>query len=351
MKISKKIDSLQNSSSVSIPFVASKKCLSPKVTIITTTYNREKMVPRAIESVLSQTFTNFQYLIVNNGCTDDTQAVLEHYAKLDSRIQLFHMQKNNIIYPDLLENEGTRKLLEFSIYETGVPYFTGVDDDDYIESDMLETLIKLIEEYDADIATVGSKWVFPDGLQKDKFVFDGIFVYDRLQAMKELLKREKINNAAGGKLYKTQICNVELSDSGRRSTRDIYREYRRFNNVHRIVVSGQPKYYFYRHDSNVSGLNTTDQITPQKMHQHLEANRERTLWLSNEMPEISDFVHYCELSFMISLYQRIYALQVSSCYAIAEEMLKVLQENRPVLHTYPWYTEQEKAFLKQHHLL
>ena len=46
MQISKKIDSLQNSSSVSIPFVSSEKFLSPKVTVVTTTYNREKMVPR-----------------------------------------------------------------------------------------------------------------------------------------------------------------------------------------------------------------------------------------------------------------------------------------------------------------
>lgn len=87
------------------------------------------------------------------------------------------------------------------------------------------------------------------------------------------------------------------------------------------------------------------------MRQHLNGNRDRTLWLSQEMPEISDFVHYCEFSFMISLYQRIYALQVSSCYAIAEEMMKALQDNRQVLHTYPWYTEQEKRFLKQYHLV
>lgn len=54
-----------------------------KVTVLTTTYNREKMVPRAIASVLSQTFSDFQYLIVNNGCTENTQTVREHYAKLD----------------------------------------------------------------------------------------------------------------------------------------------------------------------------------------------------------------------------------------------------------------------------
>ena len=321
----------------------------PKVTVVTTTYNREKLVTRAIESVLSQTFSDFQYLIVNNGCTDGTQAVLKQYAEQDSRIQLFCMQKNNIIYPDLLENEDTRKAIEHAIHETGVPYFTGVDDDDYIVPDTLETLVGLLESYQADIATVGSRWFYPDGREQDKFVFPGVFVYDRVQAMTELLKREKFNNASGGKLYRQEICNFRMH--GQQAKRDIYREYRRINRIHKMVVSGEPKYYFYRHDSNMSGLNTAEQITPEKMHQHLDGNHDRTIWLSREMPEISDFVHYCELSFMISLYQRIYALQVSSCYAIAEEMLKVLQENRQILHTYPWYTEQEKTFLKRNRLL
>lgn len=321
----------------------------PKVTVVTTTYNREELVTRAIESVLSQTFSDFQYLVVNNGCTDGTQAVLKQYAEQDSRIQLFYMQKNNIIYPDLLENENTLNAVEHAIHEAGVPYYMSVDDDDYIIPDTLEKLVGLLESYQADIATVGSRWFYPDGREQDKFVFSGVFVYDRVQAMTELLKREKFNNASGGKLYRQEICNFRMH--GEQAKRDIYREYRRINRIHKMVVSGEPKYYFYRHNSNMSGLNTAEQITPQKMRQHLNANYDRTIWLSHEMPEISGFVHYCELSFMISLYQRIYALQVSSCYAIAEEMLKVLQENRQVLHTYPWYTEQEKTFLKRNHLL
>lgn len=79
----------------------------PKVSIVTTTYNREKLVSRAIDSVLSQTFTDFQYVILNNGCTDRTQDILERYAKQDSRIKLFHMKKNFILQPNLSENEAT----------------------------------------------------------------------------------------------------------------------------------------------------------------------------------------------------------------------------------------------------
>lgn len=233
----------------------------PKVSIVTTTYNREKLVSRAIDSVLSQTFTDFQYVILNNGCTDRTQDILERYAKQDSRIKLFHMKKNCILQPNLSENEATYQQFEHAMYGIA-PYFMGVDDDDYIVPDTLETLVGLLESYQADIATVGSRWFYPDGREQDKFVFSGVFVYDRVQAMQELLKREKINNASGGKLYRQEICRFRLY--GEKVKRDIYREYRRINRINKMVASGEPKYYFYRHDSNMSGLNTAEQITPKK---------------------------------------------------------------------------------------
>lgn len=320
-----------------------------KVTVLTLTYNREHLLPRAIEHVLSQTFTDFTYLIVDNASTDSTREIIANYQKQDSRIQTIRMPKNLILYPDFEDNIPFWEQVAQTLYQPADEYHFQLDDDDYMEKDTLETLVRLIEDYKADIATVGSQWVYPDGSRIDKFVFDGLYTFDRVQAVTELLKREKFNNAAGGKLYRKSVCDLHLS--GRRLTSDIYREYRRLCRVSKMVVTGEPKYYFYRHDKNQSGLNTAAEITPQKMTKYLTSNRERTEFLQQEMPELSGYVHYCELSFMISLYQRIYRLQVTSCYAIADEMLKTLQACRPLLPQYPWFTDSERRFLREMHLL
>ncbi len=320
-----------------------------KVTILTQTYNREHLLPRAIEHVLSQTFTDFTYLIVDNASTDSTREIIADYQKQDSRIQTIRMLKNSILYPDFEGNVPLWNQVEQMLYQPADEYHFQLDDDDYMEKDTLETLVRLIEDYQADIATVGSQWVYPDGSRKDKFVFDGLYTFDRVQAVTELLKREKFNNAAGGKLYRKSVCDIRLS--GKKLTSDVYREYRRLCRVRKMVVTGEPKYYFYRHDKNQSGLNTAAEITPQKMTKYLTSNRERTEFLQQEMPELSGYVHYCELSFMISLYQRIYRLQVTSCYAIADEMLKTLQACRPLLPQYPWFTDSERRFLREMHLL
>ena len=320
-----------------------------KVTILTLTYNREHLLPRAIEHVLSQTFTDFTYLIVDNASTDNTHQIIENYRKQDRRIQTIRMPQNFVLYPNFEGNIPIWTQVEKILYQPAEEYHFQLDDDDYMEKDTLETLVRLMEDYQADVSVVGSQWIYPDGSRKDKFVFDGLYLFDRVQAVTELLKREKFNNAAGGKLYRKSVCDIRLS--GKKLTSDIYREYRRLCRINKMVVTGEPKYYFYRHDKNQSGLNTASEITPQKMRKYLTSNRERTQFLQKEMPELSGYVHYCELSFMISLYQRIYRLQVTSCYAIADEMLKNLQACRLLLPQYPWFTDSERRFLSEMHLL
>jgi hypothetical protein len=113
-----------------------------------------------------------------------------------------------------------------------------------------------------------------------------------------------------------------------------------------MVVTGEPLFYFYRHDKNQSGLETADQITPEKMLEHLEANTMRTEWLTENMPEIKDFVFYCELSFMISLYERVYRLNVESCFAITQEMKETLLRHDAFLLECGFCTQLEQEILK-----
>src|SRR5690606_1176147 len=63
----------------------------PLVSVITPTYNRADFIGEAVESVLAQTYPNFELVIIDDGSTDNTRDILEPYLK-DSRIRLFHQQ-------------------------------------------------------------------------------------------------------------------------------------------------------------------------------------------------------------------------------------------------------------------
>jgi glycosyltransferase involved in cell wall biosynthesis len=135
----------------------------PEITIVTYTFNRPNLLPRTIKSVLSQTHKDFEYIIINNGSSDsDTPKLLEQYRTLDKRIEIISRPVNDVSTKNftdlqtLLKNRQTIFLMQ-------------VDDDDYMEPETVELLYKLITENDADIATVGSVWTYPDGSSKNKF--------------------------------------------------------------------------------------------------------------------------------------------------------------------------------------
>lgn len=313
-----------------------------KITVVTITYNRPELLPRTIECVLGQSFSDFEYIIVNNGSTDkQTSSIIDQYTKLDDRISSYSYQKNLMITD---ESWFSQILHKGNLGDPECHYCFTIDDDDFMEKDTLQILYKMAIDTGSDIVGVGSKYVQIDGTMNDKFVFDGIYTFDRLDGMMELLKRRYFNSSRGGKLYHKKVLDFEIVPGVR--NRDIYREYRVMNNINHITVSGEPQYYFYRHEANLSGLDRAGNITHSKMQEHLQANAIRTEWLKYHMPEIKEFAHYCEASFMISLWHRIYSLKVQECYDIAENMRKWLQSNLICLKQYHWYTNIELEILK-----
>lgn len=315
----------------------------PEITVVTITHNRPVLLGRTIESVLNQTFTDFEYIIINNGSTDNqTASIIDTYIKRDSRIFSYAYQ-NNIMYTD--QSWFAKQLHQGRMGSSDCEYFFIIDDDDFMDEDTLETLCCMAKTCQSDIVGIGSQFVYPDGSKKDKYTFNETYTFNRVDGMCELLKRRYFNSARGGKLYRKDILQFDVVPGVR--NRDIYREYRVMNNIDSITVCGKPKYYFYRHDSNLSGLDTAITITPEKIREHLFANRIRTEWLSERMPEIKEFVHYCEVSFMISLWDRIHNLEVVSCYPVAKEMRRNLKKNQKILSNSAYLTEKEREVIAQ----
>src|SRR5438445_8424635 len=107
----------------------------PKVTIGLPVYNGEKFLRRRIDSVLSQSFKNFEFIISDNASSDSTQAICEEYAKKDSRIRYIRQEKNS----------GPNWNFNFVIKEAKSEYFAWVAADDVILPEFLEMNIRVLE--------------------------------------------------------------------------------------------------------------------------------------------------------------------------------------------------------------
>lgn len=263
------------------------------ISVIMLTYNREKFVSRAIESVLAQTHPDFEFIVVDNGSTDRSGKIADEYAVKNPRIRVIHRERGNI-------GAGRNTGLDAARGE----YITFIDDDDYLEPDYLYSLYLLAAEHNADIAVCGS-WREIDGVRQPKYVFDGVFDYSGEDAVCEMLKREKFNSANPTKLISSQIFErVRYSESGKYD--DIRTVYRLFANAEKVTVSGVPLYTFVRHERNNSaGTTQGEAVPPGQIEEYLSAFRERTQWLTERFPDKADFWLYTELSYALSMYDKI----------------------------------------------
>jgi len=95
----------------------------PKVSIILPTYNRVDLLKRAVRNVFAQSFSDYEFIVINDASTDGTRAYLDELARRDPRVRPVHNERNN--YPDISKNlnEGLR------LARGG--YIARLDDDDY----------------------------------------------------------------------------------------------------------------------------------------------------------------------------------------------------------------------------
>ena len=110
-----------------------------KVSVVVPVYNVEKYIEKSIESILNQTFEEFELIIVDDGSTDSSGKLAEKYAS-DKRVSVYHK-----------ENGGLADARNYGIAKATGEYICFIDSDDWIESDYLEHMYKLAIDNAADV--------------------------------------------------------------------------------------------------------------------------------------------------------------------------------------------------------
>ena len=115
--------------------------MSPKISIIIPSYNEEKNISRCLDSILSQTFSDFEVLCVDDGSNDNTFDIIKEYSKKDNRI-----------IPMKNPEKGVSSARNFGINNANGNYIGFVDSDDFIQPQMYEFLYRAIIENKCDFS-------------------------------------------------------------------------------------------------------------------------------------------------------------------------------------------------------
>ena len=113
---------------------------SPKISIIVPVYKAEKYLHRCVDSILAQTFSDFEVLLIDDGSPDNSGKICDEYAKQDVRVKVIHK-----------ENGGVSSARQYGLDNAQGEYTIHADPDDWVESNMLEDLCNKAIEDDADM--------------------------------------------------------------------------------------------------------------------------------------------------------------------------------------------------------
>lgn len=114
------------------------------VGIIVPIYKVEKYIHRCVDSILMQTFDDFELILVDDGSPDNCGAICDEYAKKDNRIHVIHKENGGL-------SDARNAGIDYVINKSDSQWITFIDSDDWVAPDYLEQLLKLCEKYNAEI--------------------------------------------------------------------------------------------------------------------------------------------------------------------------------------------------------
>ncbi|MBC5658729.1 glycosyltransferase [Anaerosacchariphilus sp. NSJ-68] len=177
--------------------------MDKKVSIVTPVYNCKRYLPSCMKSLISQTYSNLEIILIDDGSSDGSSELCDRYGEEYAQIKVFH-QKNG--GPGIARNTGLNAV-------TG-EYLTYVDADDYVAENYVETLVRILQKYSADIAEVGLACLYP--LKNEFENSDGKIIC--FEGHETLLRdyfsaNPQIRNCTAGRMYDMKrFQNIRFSE-------------------------------------------------------------------------------------------------------------------------------------------
>lgn len=237
------------------------------ISVVIPVYNVEKYLKDCTESVLAQTYTDFQVVLVDDGSTDGCPGICDAYAEQDARVKVIH--KTNGGLSDA-RNAGTESAEGDWIFY--------LDSDDYLEQNALETVVNIQKEYQSDIVVGNYSYLYEDHEDTAQTPYNGICVLNNHDAMEALITG-KIQNFAWGKLIRADIAKRHSFPKGK-IFEDHYWTHEIFAKANRVVVCPVPLVHYRQRQNSISYT-----MNPERL-DILEGWKIRTEFLEKNYPNL-----------------------------------------------------------------
>ena len=214
----------------------------PKLSVIVPVYNAEKYLDRCVESILAQTFTDFELILVDDGSPDNCPAMCDAWAEKDSRVKVIHKENGGV---SSARNRGLDTVPADSLY------FTFVDSDDTVDAACYKDAFDILKETPYDIYSFGINIIGPDGdniesVSADSFVTE--IISDIHPFLKEYLETSFYSTCP--KIYSRKILDSGIKfNTDFKVGEDTLFNYDAFSVAEKIYNTDKAYYNYWQHEN------------------------------------------------------------------------------------------------------
>ncbi|WP_297236216.1 glycosyltransferase family 2 protein [uncultured Flavonifractor sp.] len=205
------------------------------VSIIVPIYNTEQYLRACLESIRTQTYSDIEIIMIDDGSTDSSKNVANSYVEKDIRFRLYSQ-----------ENRGVSAARNYGLGLARGEYILFIDSDDWLEAQMIEKLVDQMVGYSVDISCC----------QYDRYsYFSGEVTetWNKDVAIRNFLVHKKINGSLVNKLFKSKLIKDKMLDESIKYGEDALFLWKALLDVRSISVSPDVLYHVTLHDDSASG--------------------------------------------------------------------------------------------------
>lgn len=231
------------------------------ISVIVPAYNAEKYIDRCMQSIHDQTMIDIEIIVVDDGSTDGTWALLQTWQEKDERVKTIHQ-----------ENQGLSGARNTGLQLATGEYIFFIDSDDWLVRDTFDKLINKQKETEADIVACGFRWVYEDG-RSLPFTENKEFCVNGEEAVQEMILGRTLCSVVWNKLYKRELFIGESFPPGKKNE-DEFITYRLLYKAKKVAYVGECLYEYFQNDNGLMS-----NIYREQNYDQLDALWERSNWL------------------------------------------------------------------------
>ncbi|MBT2678822.1 glycosyltransferase [Bacillus sp. ISL-35] len=202
------------------------------ITIIIPIYNSQRYLDKCLDSVINQSFSDIEIILVNDGSSDESGKICDEYKQKDSRIKVIHK-----------ENGGVSSARNVGLKMATGDFIGFVDSDDYINKEMFKVLFNDIKENDCDVSICNWYYEIDGELRLDKTMLKDYKVLNNISAIEELLK-DSFKGFLCNKLFKKELFSNVKFEHDLTMCEDYLAVYQVLKRAKRVSINPTPLYFY-----------------------------------------------------------------------------------------------------------